>query len=329
MSAGSGVGRLAAEVAAGRAAVRDALADVDAGGVVLVGVSGGADSLALAASLAFVGPRAGWDVRAVAVDHALQPGSDAVAERAAEQCRALGLGAEVVRVTVGADGGPEAAARTARLQALQLRASETGAVAICLAHTLDDQAETVLLGLGRGSGARSLAGMAPRSGLVRRPFLGLRRTETEAICTTLGLDPWHDPHNTDPRFRRVRVRHEVMPVLEDVLDGGVAEALARTATHLGRDLELLEALTSAWVDAHPDPTIAELAAQHAAVRTRVLHRLAVAAGATPGETTAEHVGRLDSLVTTPRGGRRIELPGGVTCTREADRLRFVPTLPLT
>ncbi|WP_344201366.1 tRNA lysidine(34) synthetase, partial [Aeromicrobium alkaliterrae] len=231
----------------------------------------------------------------------------------------------VVAVEVGDTGGPEAAARTARLDALRRRAAETDAVAVCLAHTLDDQAETVLLGLGRGSGARSLAGMAPRTGLLRRPFLALRRSETVAICAAQGLEPWNDPHNADPRYRRVRVRQELLPLLDDVLAGGVAEALARTATQLGRDLDLLEAMTSAWLDAHPDPRLPELAAQHPAIRSRALHRLAVAAGATPGETTAEHVARLDSLVTTPTGGRRIELPGGVTCTREADRLRFAPT----
>lgn len=314
-------------VAAGRAAVRDGLADVAPGSTVVVGVSGGADSLALAASLAFVGSRAGWEVHAVVVDHGLQAGSAEVAGRAADRCRDLGLAAEVVTVEVGEEGGPEAAARVARHTALRARACEIGASVLCLAHTLDDQAETVLLGLGRGSGARSLAGMAPRSGLVRRPFLGLRRADTESICAALDLDPWHDPHNADPRFRRARVRHELLPLLEDVLASGVAESLARTAEQLGRDAELLESLTAGWLDSHPDPTVPELAVQHPAVRTRALHHLALAAGAAAGELTAAHVARLDSLVTDPRGGRRIELPGGVSCTREADRLHFLPTQP--
>ncbi len=307
--------------------MRDGLGDVDPGSTVVVGVSGGADSLALAASLAFVGDRAGWHVIAVVVDHDLQPASAEVARRAADQCRRLGLPAEVVTVAVGEAGGPEAAARTARHAALRTRAAETGAVALCLAHTLDDQAETVLLGLGRGSGARSLAGMAARTGLVRRPFLGLRRADTESICAALDLDPWHDPHNSDRRFRRARVRHELLPLLEDVLAGGVAESLARTAEQLGRDAELLESLTAGWLDAHPDPRIPDIAVQHPAVRSRVLHQLALVAGAPAGELTAAHVARLDSLVTDPRGGRRIELPGGVSCTREADRLVFLPTPP--
>ena len=324
-----GGGRLDRAVAAGRAAVRDGLPDLEPGSAVVVGVSGGADSLALAASLAFVGSRASWHVTAVVVDHGLQAGSAQVAERAAEQCRGLGLAAQVVAVTVGVEGGPEAAARAARHTALRSRAAELGAAALCLAHTLDDQAETVLLGLGRGSGARSLAGMSPRVGPVRRPFLGLRRSDTEAICAALDLDPWHDPHNTDPRFRRSRVRHEVVPLLEDVLDGGVAESLARTADQLGRDADLLESLTAGWLDAHPEPRIPEIAAQHPAIRSRVLLQLALAAGASSGELAAAHVARLDSLVTDPRGGRRIELPGGVTCTREADRLHFVPTPPVS
>jgi tRNA(Ile)-lysidine synthase len=320
-----GGARMRPEVAAGRAAVRDGLAEVPPGSAVLVGVSGGVDSLALAACLGFVGPRAGWDVHALVVDHDLQPGSDDVAERAAEQCRGLGLTASVTRVEVGASGGPEAAARTARLVALRAEAARIGAGVTCLAHTLDDQAETVLLALGRGSGTRALAGMPAVTADVRRPFLGLRRTDTVAICAAHDLEPWVDPHNADPRFRRVRVRHEVLPLLEDVLAGGVAPALARTAEHLARDLDLIETLTSGWLDAHPDPSVAELATQHPAIRSRALHRLAVAAGATPGELTAVHVAHLDTLVTDPRGGRRIELPGGVTCVREADRLQFLPT----
>ncbi len=319
------MGRLEPAVAHARRAVASALEDVAPDRDVVVGVSGGADSLALAAVLAFVGPRAGWQVHAVVVDHGLQPGSASVAERAAQQCRDLDLTSEVVRVEVGSAGGPEAAARTARHRALREVALARSAAAICLAHTLDDQAETVLLGLGRGSGPRSLAGMAPQSGLVRRPFLGLRRADTEAICAASGIEPWHDPHNDDHSFRRVRVRREVLPLLEDVLAGGVAPALARTAEHLARDLDLLESLAQGWIDAHPDPTIAGLAGQHPAIRSRVLRRLAVAAGATAGELAAGHVDALDSLVVDPRGGRRVELPGGVSAERDGDRLRFAIT----
>ncbi|HEY8720806.1 tRNA lysidine(34) synthetase TilS, partial [Pengzhenrongella sp.] len=178
-------------VAAARLAVRADLADLPDGALVLVACSGGPDSLALAAATAFVAPRAGLRAGAVVVDHGLQRGSARVADDAATACRVLGLApVRVVRVDVGARGGPEAAARTARYDALEAAAVELGAAAVLLGHTLDDQAETVLLGLARGSGARSLAGMPARRGSLRRPLLGLRRADTLAVCAALGLEPW-------------------------------------------------------------------------------------------------------------------------------------------
>ena len=177
----------------------------------------------------------------VIVDHGLQPDSAAVAETARAQAVALGcVDAQVLCVQVGNDGGPEAAARAARYAALG--AYRGGPV--LLAHTLDDQAETVLLGLGRGSGARSIAGMRPYDPPWCRPLLGVRRTTTHAACGELGLTAWQDPHNSDRRFTRSRLRLEVLPLLEDVLGGGVAEALARTATALREDTELIDALAA-------------------------------------------------------------------------------------
>ncbi|EFQ83343.1 tRNA(Ile)-lysidine synthetase [Aeromicrobium marinum DSM 15272] len=318
-------GSLHPAVAAGRRAVAATLHDVGPGSSVVLGVSGGADSLALAAVTAFVARREAWDVSAVVVDHDLQPGSSEVAARAAEQCRGLGLRAEVVGVEVGSAGGPEAAARTARHGALRSAALAAGAEVICLAHTLDDQAETVLLGLGRGSGARSLSGMAGVDGLVRRPLLGLRRRDTEQICAAHGLPWWDDPHNRDPAHRRVRVRHEALPVLENVLGGGVAEGLARTARQLADDADLLDRLTDEWVVGHPAPTVADLAGLPSALRSRVLLRAARSAGCPPGELAAVHVDALDRLVRLGRGGARVNLPGGVTCVRSVDRVTFVPT----
>ncbi len=207
-------------------------------------LSGGADSLALAAATAFEAPKLGLAVRSVTVDHALQPGSAEAAADAAAAATALGIDAAVVRVTVGGDGGPEAAARDARYRALAEAAQATpGTVAVLLGHTLDDQAETVLLGLARGSGASSLAGMAParrdEATGVRwlRPLLAVRRDTARAACAAAGLTPWDDPHNTDSRFARVRVRERVLPVLESELGPGVAEALARTAEQLREDAE--------------------------------------------------------------------------------------------
>ncbi|HLT83176.1 MAG TPA: tRNA lysidine(34) synthetase TilS, partial [Phototrophicaceae bacterium] len=236
-------------VAAARLAVRQALADLPPGALVLVACSGGADSLALAAATAFVGPRAGLRAGAVVVDHRLQPGSADVAATAAAACRGLGLEpVEVREVEVEGGGGPEAAARTARYRALGDAAAEHGAAAVLLGHTLDDQAETVLLGLGRGSGARSLAGMPAAAGVWRRPFLGLRRHDTEACCTALGLTWAQDPTNAPDGpwrradggpLRRAAVRHHVLPALEEALGPGVPEALARTARRLREDEDYL------------------------------------------------------------------------------------------
>ncbi|WP_187271906.1 tRNA lysidine(34) synthetase TilS [Aeromicrobium terrae] len=307
--------RLDPAVAEGRRAVLAALTDLEPGARVEVALSGGADSLALAACLAFLAPREGWLAGAVVVDHALQDGSAVVAEKAAAQARELGLEAEVVRVDVGTDGGPEAAARDARYGVLRTRQAE----AVLLGHTLDDQAETVLLGLGRGSGPRSLAGMPERDGLVRRPFLGLRRADTERICTASGLTWWTDPHNTDPSFRRSRLRHEALPLLEDVLGGGVAEALARTAEQLRQDTDLLDALAADVAEPHDVETLAALPP---ALRSRVLRRLALDAGADASELAAVHLRELDRLITDWHGQQRVELPGRVSAARVDGALRF-------
>lgn len=306
-------GALDPAVATGRNAVRHALADLGPGSRVVLGVSGGADSLALAAVTAFVAERAAHDLTAVVVDHGLQPGSRTVAGRAAEQLAGLGIDAAVERVEVGRDGGPEAAARTARLAVL----AATGADAVLLAHTLDDQAETVLLGLGRGSGPRSISGMSPHDGIWRRPFLRLRRADTERICRAHDLDWWTDPHNGDPAFRRSRLRAEVMPVLEDVLGGGVAEALARTADQVRADSALLDAWAADVADPLDVPTLAALPAP---LRSRVLRRVALAAGADGAALAATHLAELDRLVTDWHGQLRVELPGGVSFVRRGTSL---------
>lgn len=314
--------RLDPVVAKGRRAVGAALDDLDPGDRVTVALSGGADSLALAACLAFVGPRAGWDCRALVVDHGLQDDSALVAALAAAQARGLGLAADVVEVVVTADGGLEAAARTARYDALlEVAASEGGA--ILLGHTLDDQAETVLLGLGRGSGPRSIAGMPAILGPFRRPFLGLRRSETQRICAAAGLEFWSDPHNDDPRFRRSRLRHEVMPLLEDVLGGGVVEALGRTADQVRDDVEFLDALARTAFQG--ELRVADLSSLAPALRSRVLRLAALEAGVVGSDLTAGHLDELDRLVTDWHGQVRIELPGRISVVREREALRFIQT----
>lgn len=310
-------------VASVRSAVRACVADLKPGDLVLAACSGGADSLALAAALAFVAPRAGLRAGAVTVDHGLQEGS---ADRAESVAGLLaGLGLDPVRrpaVSVDGAGGPEAAARAARYAALSGVAAELGAAAVLLGHTLDDQAETVLLGLARGSGPRSLAGMPPRRGVFRRPLLGLRRPVTAAACAALGLDPWQDPHNADRRFARVRVRLDALPALEAALGPGVAEALARTAGQLRADAELLEKISAGRRCDDSPLSASSLAELPGAVRTRVLRSAALAAGCPAGALTAGHVASLEALVTDWHGQRWIDLPGGVRASRRAGELCF-------
>ena len=330
-----GPGAAVAEV---RSAVRGCLSDLAVGDLVLAACSGGADSLAVAAALAFVAPRAGLRGGGVTVDHGLQPGS---AGRAADVAALLGkLGLDPVRsvtVTVapaGSGAGPEAAARAARYGALDRAADDCGAAVVLLGHTLDDQAETVLLGLARGSGGRSLAGMPARRGRYRRPLLTVRRATTSAACAELELEPWHDPHNRDLRFTRARVRHQALLALEEALGPGVAEALARTAGQLRADAECLDDLAFAegaqLRGSCSDPAgleVGRLRTLAAAIRTRVLRDAAIMAGCPHGALTAGHVERIDALVTGWHGQRWVDLPGGVRARRLDGRVWFASTEP--
>lgn len=257
-------------------------------------LSGGPDSLALTAVAAPLRP-----TTALIVDHGLQADSAAVAETARQQALAVGcVAAQVLSVQVGVEGGPEAAARTARYAALDSRRDGP----VLLAHTLDDQAETVLLGLGRGSGVRSIAGMRPHDPPWCRPLLGVRRAVTHAACRELGLAAWQDPHNSDRRFTRARLRLEALPLLEDILGGGVAEALARTATALREDTELLDALAEEarpGVQEDAGLVARDLAELPGPVRRRVIRGWLLAAGATG--LTDKQIRGVDALVTAWRG----------------------------
>ena len=286
-------------------------------GPVTVAVSGGPDSLALALAVVAVG-RPG---RSITVDHGLQDGSAEQAAAAAALIQGLGFDGTVVRVDVTGPGGPEAAARRARYAAL----AEHAAGPVLLGHTMDDQAETVLLGLGRGSGPRSIAGMRAWTPPWGRPLLGVRRADTAAACADAGLKPWNDPHNADPAFTRVRLRHEVLPLLDDVLGGGVVPALARTAELLADDLAGLDEVAEDAMDgALEDGALLTrvLRRRPAAVRRRVLRSWAAGAGAEP--LTSEHLHRLDDLVTAGRQGAAVRLPGAIDAVLEADRLRGRP-----
>jgi tRNA(Ile)-lysidine synthase len=297
---------------------------------VLAACSGGADSLALAAALAHEAPRQELRGGGVTVDHGLQPGS---AERALEVTRVLaGLGLDPVeRLTVSVSGapgqgGPEAAARAARYRALDEAVRRTGAKAVFLAHSRDDQAESVLLGLARGSGARSLAGMPARRGPYRRPLLEVSRATLRGACEALGLRPWDDPQNADPAFARARVRHRALPALEEALGPGIAEALARSAGQIRADAEVLDELAASQAELIREGDASWradlLAALPAAIRTRVLRRAAIDGGCPAGALTARHIEALDSLVSAWHGQRWTDLPGGVRGTRHCGKLLF-------
>jgi tRNA(Ile)-lysidine synthase len=312
-------------VAATRLAVRRCLRELS--GTVVVAVSGGADSLALLAAVAFEAGKTGVRPVVVTVDHGLQAGSAAQAAAVLAQSAALGVVAEVVTVAVSGPGGPEAAARNARYAALGSAAERLGATAILLGHTLDDQAETVLLRLARGSGARSLAGMPIAAGLLRRPLLGLRRSQTEAACAAQGLTPWWDPMNDDPAYARVRVRAQVLPTLERSIGPGVAEALSRTADLLAADNEALDSWAAEALAAATDELgglgVESLASLPPAIRTRVLRSAALRAGVPAGSLTAVHVVELDRLVTDWHGQGPVALPGPYGAIRDCDRLLLV------
>lgn len=326
--------------------------------LLLVACSGGPDSLALAAIAAHFARRGDVRVGTIIVDHDLQEESAAVAAQTAQTLTELGFHpviTEKVKVPVG-NMGPEMAARTARYTAFTKAVEATGARAVLLGHTLDDQAETVLLGLSRGSGTRSLAGMPPvrvEGGVTYlRPFLGLRRTDILDICDAETLTPWIDPTNTDETLMRARIRHSVLPYLEEHLGGDVARSLARTASVAGPDAEyldeqaqvayeqaLLPAGTAVRGVEREDAVLldrAQVAALHPALRLRVLATACKAAG---GENPGfERLQALDSFTAEYAVAGPVQMPGHVSAYRRRkivhpataerlDVLVLVPTRP--
>ena len=215
-----------------------------------------------------------------------------------------------VEVDAASGVGPEAAAREARYAVLEEVATRLGARTVLLGHTLDDQAETVLLGLARGSGGRSLQGMRPAFGVFARPLLGVRRDDTVTACRVEGLEFWDDPHNQDPTYARVRVRERVLPVLEAELGPGVAETLARTAEQLREDTVLLDLLTDTALAAARRPGGLDVDTLRSAV-----HRAALEAGVPASELTRGHVLEVDRLLVDWRGQRWVDLPGHLRALR--------------
>lgn len=314
-----------APVARTRQAVRQLFGEAGPVTEVGVAVSGGADSLALAAATFHVASRRGVTVHGLIVDHQLQAGSAEVAAAAAKQVHGLGIDdVRVLTVSVTGRGGPEAAARSARYAALR----SAGFPLVLLGHTLDDQAETVLLGLGRGSGPRSIAGMRALDLPWGRPFLSVPRATTVAACEELGLTTWDDPHNVDPAYTRVRLRREVLPLLEDVLQGGVAPALARTAAQLRDDTEALDTLAARLLESartEGELAVPVLAAEPAALRRRALRQWFLEAGVP--ELTDAHLRSADALIGEWRGQGAVWLPGNFAVGRARGRLRVTAWEP--
>ena len=309
-----------------RSAVRECLSSCSAGDTVLVAVSGGADSLALAAALIPESKNLLVNLVGVTIDHQLQKSSDKQAEKVLAQLLKLGISqVEIVKVDVELLDGLEASARRARYAALDAVAERHNAKLIFLGHTLNDQAESVLLGLARGSGTRSLSGMAPHQEKYIRPLLSITREQTEKLCNEVSLDAWQDPHNKDAEFARVRVRTVAIPTLEETIGPGISEALARSADLLRHDADALDAWAEREIE-HLD--LADLECEHLAhlpraIRSRIIRMAIYAAGAPSGSISAEHVASVEALIMGWSGQGPSHLPGGVKVERFSGRLSLL------
>jgi tRNA(Ile)-lysidine synthase len=306
---------------------------VTLGDQVLVACSGGADSLALAAAAIFEGKRAGIKVGAVIVEHGLQAATKQVAADTAKLLTDLGAQPVLVKeVKVGKVGGPESAARDARYSAIDAAVKEVTARFVMLAHTINDQAETVLLGLARGSGNKSLNGMTELTGRYLRPLLQISRAQTEAFCQDSGLAYWSDPHNLDKKYARVRVRETVLPLLESELGPGVVDALARTAAQLQEDEVVLAELAKEYFDEFVkirstaiEIPVVEFGKMPLAIRHRVL-AMALAKMGAP-EFARVHILAVDALVDDWHGQKPLTLPG-VRVERNANQIVLKSTKAL-
>ena len=316
-------------VPAVRNAVRHWLEKYEAGDTVLVAVSGGADSLALAYALAVEAKKLAITVTGVTVDHQLQNQSSVQAEKVVAQLKDFEIECIVKKVTVDIKDGLEASARKARYQAIEEVVQQQNVVAVFLGHTKDDQAETVLLGLARGSGTRSLSGMAHHNGIYVRPLLEITRIQNEEFCNEVGLQFWIDPHNADSQFARVRVRAEALPTLEKTIGPGISDALARSAHLLRDDADALDH----WAKREEihlnlaDLDCAHLETLPRAIRSRILRSAIYAAGAPSGSVSAEHVGAVEALISAWNGQGALNLPGGVKVERISGRLSLSPHRP--
>jgi len=290
---------------------------------VLIGVSGGADSLALALATYQEAAHHSVEVVALIIDHGLQKGSDKVAQDTAENLKKIGIvSLEIVRIHVEIVDGLEASARRARYAAFEAAIVKHSPDYFFLAHTKNDQAENVLLGLARGSGTRSLSGMADENGIYIRPILHVERSTTEEVCRENDLKPWIDPQNSDESYTRVRARRNVLPILEKNLGPGIVDALTRSAKILREDADALDQYADDFLKMTSSEGLdTELLGKlPKAVRSRVLRRVILAAGAPSGSITADHVAAVEALVTAWHGQGEVSLPGGVKVGRISGRL---------
>ena len=290
---------------------------------ILIGVSGGADSMALAVATLLESKSAGIEAVAIIIDHQLQDGSSQVAASAREKLLELGCDdVEVVQVDVVISDGMESSARRARFQAFEAAIAKYQPDYFFLAHTKNDQAESVLLGLARGSGTRSLSGIAQVNGKFVRPLLDVDREVTENACRENGIVPWEDPHNSDLQYARVRVRRQILPLLESALGPGIVSALARSSTILREDADALDLLAGQIYSA-VDPSnleISELESLPKALRIRLLRLAIYGLGAPEGSLSADHLAPVEALITNWHGQGEISLPGGVKVERISGRL---------
>ena len=282
---------------------------------VVVACSGGPDSLALLA----LAVDAGLEPIAVHVDHGLRAGSDAEAALVAGAAERLGARFHAERVTVELGANLEARARDARYEALDRARKALGATAVLVGHTADDQAETVLLNLLRGSATAGLGGMPGRRGSIARPLLALRRVDTTDVCARLGLTPFDDPMNADLGFRRVHLRREIIPELERAAGRDLVALLARQADVLRAESDFLDGLASAaWPPGDGTAPAAPLAAM-----PLVLARRAVRCWLGRPPPSLDEV---DRVLAVARGEiRATQLAGGRRVRRSKGELHAEPS----
>lgn len=336
-------GNLNAAVAKTRVCVRRTLQDFAKNSTqlsskrIVIALSGGADSLALSAACAFEGRKLGLEVLGAVVDHGLQPESAKIAAVAAATAEKLGASTSVLQVTVKNSGeGPEAAARKARYRALFEYCEQQQAGLLMTGHTLNDQAEQVLLGLLRGSGMKTLSGIAKLreqqnfSGYrlqLARPFLEVTRAETEAACAAQNIEFWIDPHNSDPAYLRVQVR-QLLFQIQATLGADLAPNLARSAELLSTDAAALEELAenefrrlAEVKDGQVCLSVAGLKTTPEAIRNRIIRKAGAQLGA---YYTQKHTIQVAELVTAWRGQKALNLPQTLV-RRERGMIIFVKT----